>query len=154
MNDSGRGGCRTLVVRVQGRACALPLVNVIETMRPLPIEPMAGVPAFVCGISLVRGAPTPVVDLGALLGTLNGTRTRFVTVRLGDRQVALSVSEVVGIRELDASTLQKLPPLVQRASGDVIEQIGALDAQVLAVLRAGWELPEEVWQALTPGEVA
>ena len=51
-----------LVVMVGARACAIPLDHVAETMRPLPIEPVAGTPGFVRGVSVIRGAPTPVVD--------------------------------------------------------------------------------------------
>jgi purine-binding chemotaxis protein CheW len=138
---------RTLVVSVQTRVCAVPLIHVIETMRPLLIEPVAGAPSFVRGVSVIRGVPTPVVDLGTLLGTSGGGR-RFVTLRLGHRQVALSVDTVLGVRELEASTVKELPPLLQGVSQDAIEAIGTLDHQVLIVLSAGWQLPTEVLQAL------
>jgi chemotaxis signal transduction protein len=55
------------VVMVGARACAFPLHHVAETMRPLPIESVAGTPSFVRGVSVIRGVPTPVVDLKALL---------------------------------------------------------------------------------------
>ena len=145
---------RTLVVEVQGRLCALPLTHVMEIMRPLPVEPIPAVPSFVRGISLIRGIPTPVVDLGVLLGMPSGIADRFVTLRLGDRQVALSVDSVLGVRELDMSKIRELPLLLQGASKDVIEAMGTLDEQLLVVLCAGWELPDEVWQTLTAQEVA
>jgi purine-binding chemotaxis protein CheW len=63
---------RSLVVGVKGRLCAVPLTHVIEIMRPLPVEPISDVPLFVQGVSIIRGIPTPVVDLGALLGAPNG----------------------------------------------------------------------------------
>jgi purine-binding chemotaxis protein CheW len=139
---------RNLVVRVQTRVCAVPLTHVVETMRPPPVEALAGMPAFVRGVSIIRGVPTPVVDLGAVLGALGGIAQRLVTLRLGDRQVALSVDAVLGVRDLDFSAIQELPPLLRGASTDVIEAIGTLDEQFLMVLRAGWELPDDVWQAL------
>ena len=58
-----------LVVLVGARACAFPLRHVAETLRPLPIKPVAGTPGFVRGVSVIRGTPTPVVDLKALLET-------------------------------------------------------------------------------------
>lgn len=154
MNDSVLNGGRTLIVRVQTRVCALSLVHVIEIMRPLPVEPFAGAPSFVLGVSIVRGVPTPVVDLASIFGTSGSVPGRFVTLRLGDRQVALSVDAVLGIRDLDGAKVQALPPLLQEASKDLIEAIGTLDAQILMVLRAGWELPNEVWQNLAVGEVS
>jgi purine-binding chemotaxis protein CheW len=154
MADALSKQSRTLVVGVKGRLCAVPLTHVIETMRPLPVEPVSNVPSFVQGISIIRGIPTPVVDLGALLGTPNGVADRFVTLRVGERQVALCVGSVLGVRELDTSKIGKLPPLLQGASKDVIEAMGMLDEQLLVVLCAGWEIPDEVWQALTAQEVA
>ena len=73
-----------LVVTVGARACAIPLQHVAETMRPLPIEPVAGTPGFVRGVSVIRGAPTPVVDLRALLENVPNSVTygRFVTMKL------------------------------------------------------------------------
>jgi len=122
-------------------------------MRPLPVEPISGVPSFVQGISIIRGIPTPVVDLGSVLGSPSERAERFVTVRAGDKQVALSVNAVLGVRDLDTiMTIRELPPLLQRASKDTVETIGTLDEQVLMVLRTGWELPDEVWQALTAQE--
>src|SRR5207249_3999514 len=118
MADDTPSGSRVLIVAVQSSVCALPLMHVIETMRPRPIEPVACALSFVRGISIIRGAPTPVVDLGALLGTSDGAPGRFVTLRLAGRQVALAVDAVVGVREFDALTLQKLPPLLAGASKD------------------------------------
>jgi purine-binding chemotaxis protein CheW len=122
-------------------------------MRPLPVEPIPGVPSFVQGVSVIRGIPTPVVDLGAVLGSPSERTERFVTIRVGEKQVALSVNAVLGVRDLDTiMTIRELPPLLQRALKDVVEMIGTLDEQVLLVLQTGWELPDEVWQALTAQE--
>jgi purine-binding chemotaxis protein CheW len=127
----------------------LPLAQVIETMRPLRVELIAGVPSFVRGVAIIRGILTPVVDLGAVLGAPEEAAERFVTVRAGDKQVALSVSAVLGVRDLDALTMiHELPPLLRGATREVVETIGTLDEQFLVVLQAGWELPDEVWLAL------
>jgi purine-binding chemotaxis protein CheW len=154
MTRHAASGSRALVVRVQTCVCAVSLMHVVEIMRPLPVEPIAGMPSFVRGVSIIRGVPTPVVDLGVVLGTAGGVAERFVTLRLGDRQVALSVGAVLGVRELDVSKIQELPPLLQGASKDVIEAMGTLDEEILMVLQASWELPDQVWQALTAQEVA
>ena len=154
MTEGTPSGTRVLIVQVQAGSCALPLMHVTETMRPLPIESIACALPFVRGISIIRGAPTPVVDLGVLLGTSDGAPGRFVTLRLGGRQVALSVNAVEGIRALDALTLQRLPPLLHGVSQEIIEAIGTLDEQMLIVLRSGWQLPESVWQAVAAREVA
>ena len=52
-----------LVFRVLTFHCALPLEHVSETMRPLPVEPIAGVISPVAGVAIIRGGPVPVVDV-------------------------------------------------------------------------------------------
>jgi purine-binding chemotaxis protein CheW len=148
-------GVRTasLIVRASSRAFAIPIPYVVETMRPLPIDPIAGVPTFLLGLSVIRGAPVPVVDLGAVAGLgRGGTVSRFVTLRLGERRVALAVGAVVGMRDLVGVGVGEMPPLLREASADVIEAIGVLDAQLLLVLRASRLLPEEIWQKLSSFE--
>lgn len=139
-----------LIVMVGARACAFPLQHVVETMRALPIQAVAGTPGFVCGVSVVRGAPTPVVDLKALLenGENSASYGRFVILKLGDRRVAIGVDSVVGLRNLDAVELGALAPLLRDVSADFIESFGTRDAQLLLLLRAARIVPDEVWTSL------
>ena len=106
------------VVMVGARACAFPLHHVAETMRPLPINPVAGTPSFVRGVSVIRGTPTPVVDLKALLENSDNSPGygRFVSLKLDDRRVAIGVDSVVGLRHLDSAQLGELPPLLRDVS--------------------------------------
>lgn len=140
--------CLVLIARLDSCACAIALTNVIETMRPLPVNSIAGMPAFVQGLALIRGQATPVVDLGLMLGKPASVSTRFVTLRTGNRQVALAVGDVLDIRPLDAALLPELPPLLHGAPDDAIAAVSRLDDQLLLVLRDGWMLPDAIWQSL------
>ena len=131
-----------LVVSVGARSCAIPLSQVVETMRALPVEAIAGSPPYVLGVAIVRGAPIVVVSLAALVGsTGRAAPTRFVTVRAGARHVALAVDGVEGVAELDAARLAVMPPLL----GDIatIESLGARDERLLVVLDGARLLPDE-----------
>jgi purine-binding chemotaxis protein CheW len=143
-----------LVVTVGTRACAIPLLHVGETMRPLAIQPVAGTPGFVRGVSVIRGAPTPVIDLKALLehGDNSATYGRFVTIKLGERRVALGVDGVVGLRDLDSARLEDLPPILRDVAADLIAAIDTRDARLLVVLRAARIVPDEVWTTLAAAE--
>jgi purine-binding chemotaxis protein CheW len=137
-----------LLCRARERLCALPIEHLLETMRPLPIEPFPGVPGFVSGLSIVRGTAVPVIDLGALLGSLEPPNaTRFVTVKVASRQVSLAVEEVVGICELPG-TLSALPPLLGDAAGDAVSAVATLDAGLLLVLQAARLVPDSLWETL------
>lgn len=130
------------------RLCALAAEYVEESMRPLPVQPLPGLPRFVCGTAIVRGTPTPVVDLRELLGDeTERPPLRMLSVRAGaHRRVGLLVDEVVGLRE--ALSVEMLPPLLSDAAPGVVEHLGRLDRELLTVLRAGSLLPEEVWAHL------
>src|SRR5436853_466591 len=108
-------GGLSLFCRVNTRLCALPLESIVETTRPLPCEPVAGTPAFVLGLSVIRGVAVPVVDAGQLLSGQRSAPSRFVVLKVGDRRVALAVEAVVGVRSVGALALQDLPPLVRSA---------------------------------------
>jgi purine-binding chemotaxis protein CheW len=145
-----------LVCRVRSRFCALPVADVEETMRPLPIDLRFGssAPPFVLGVATVRGVPTPVVDAAALIGAADeadAAPTRFVVLRVGERRVALAVEGVVGLRLLPAAALHPLPPLLNEANTDAVAAIASLDAALLLVLRGGRMLPDAVGAATTAG---
>jgi purine-binding chemotaxis protein CheW len=139
-----------LICRSDTRLCALPLASVAETMRPLPLEPLAAMPAFVLGVSVIRGAPVPVVDAAALLGT--GTSVspqRVVTLKVGERHVGLAVDGVIGVHVIPAATLDDVPPLL-RETDDVVSAISTLDSRLLLVLQGACIVPDTVWAAIAP----
>lgn len=127
---------------------AVRLADVVETMRPLAIEPLTGAPAFVLGVSIIRGAPVPVVDAGALVGAGPSPCRRLVALRVDRRAVALGVDDVVGVRAIAGPTLRDLPPLLGEARADGIASLGSLDRELLLVLHAARILPEAVWASV------
>ena len=142
----------SLIVTSSSKAYAIPIAHVVETMRPLPVEPVAGMPSFLLGVSVIRGAPVPVVDLEVVVGVGRSEVSRFVLLSLGERRVAVAVGSVVGMRELDAASIEEMAPLLRDACAEVIQGIGVLDAGLLVVLRATRLLPEEIWQKLSNRE--
>jgi purine-binding chemotaxis protein CheW len=139
----------TLAIRVGARICAIPLSDVVEIMRPLPIEAWIGTTDVVRGLSVIRGVPVPVVDLGRLVGASgNCLSTRFVAIRVGERLVALAVDAVLDIREFDPTVRTQMPPLLSDACTDLVESVGALDTELFTVLKSCSIVPETIWDAL------
>ncbi len=144
-----------LLLRVPGAVCAFPIREVIETMRPLPIEPLANLPEFVLGVALIRGSVVPVIDLKAVFEAhASEPPMRFVTIRVGERCVALAVQSVVGVVDLGKYTLEEMPPLLKSARPDVIQAIGVLDSELLMVLRTSRLVQESAWKAIDKCEAA
>jgi purine-binding chemotaxis protein CheW len=133
--------------------CALPLEEVEETMRPLPVAPVSAAPVFVRGVSLVRGAPAPVVSLASLLGGAvtegeGGAGRRFVSLRVPEGRMALDVDEVHGLRWMEESGLDSVPPLLRATASGHLQHLGSFDGRLLALLGTSRLLPEELWRRL------
>jgi purine-binding chemotaxis protein CheW len=146
MTDGG-----SLIVTTGSRSAAIALATVVEIMRDLPVETLGDQPPFVLGLSIIRGAPTPVVHLGRLLGEDRTQTRRFVRLRLGERSAAIAVASVRGVKLLDATDLTRLPPLLGPDNAELVDAVGRLDSELLFVLRTGRIVPESVWTALAQG---
>jgi purine-binding chemotaxis protein CheW len=145
-------GAAWLICRIGRPLCAVPLAHVIEIMRRLPIEVVAGAPPYVHGLCIIRGAPVPVVDLGILVGDEATRANRLVTIRANGRTIALAAEEVLGIRAIGTETFKELPLLLREAAAETIAAIGTLDAELLYVLRAARIVPPDVLDHLIATE--
>ena len=133
---------------------ALPLAQVIETMRVLPTVALASMPSYLLGMSTIRGEAIPVIDLAGVVGTAPaGLLGRYITLRVGKRMAAAAVEGVIGVRTLRPETLDTLPPLLCDAQHEVVTAITLLDADLLLVLHSAHLIPEPVWATLTSGSV-
>jgi purine-binding chemotaxis protein CheW len=143
-NDLDCGGRTSwLVCRAGGHLCALPLAEVAETMRPLPLEQVSGAPPAMHGLSIIRGLPVPVVDLGLMLGAAASEPGRLVTVKVSARTVALALDSVVGIWAIEREECTALPPLL-RDAGETVSAIGSRDAELLLFLSAARTITPEM----------
>jgi purine-binding chemotaxis protein CheW len=154
VSPSSLQGRSLLLCRVGSRLVGLPLEHVAETMRMLPLEPLAGAPAFVSGVSFIRGETVPVVHAGLLLGAAEASPSRLVSLEIGDRRIALAVDAVLGIRALTGDALRALPPLLANASGGAISAVGALDSELLLVLESARLVPDSAWPAFDERQAA
>jgi purine-binding chemotaxis protein CheW len=140
-----------LLVGVSDLTCAIPLTSVSETMRALPCSTLAGVPSYVRGASIIRGAPLPVVDLAVLLGrSALESPGRYVVLR-GSSPVALAVSDVLGLRALSRLSLAEVPRLLRDVGKQHVGSLAALDAELVPVLTETIVLPDEVLRATAGG---
>jgi purine-binding chemotaxis protein CheW len=142
-----------LVCRIGTIPCALPLVGVLETLRPLAFETLTGAPAFVAGLAIIRGAPVPVIAGHYLVGSAPAAIGRWVVLRAGSHRVALGVDEVIGISPLAAADVDAMPPLLRQSSA-IVAQMGARDGELLLVLDATRVIPSELFELLEMRRVA
>lgn len=137
-----------ILCRVGRRVCGLPLGCITETMRVLPVTPLADPGGLVRGASIIRGVPVPVIDAGALFGEPQAAPRRLVTIKVGERLVALAVDAVLGASDIAGQAQQELPPLLHEAAADAVRSIGILDGEFLLCLDASRLIPDSVFDAL------
>jgi purine-binding chemotaxis protein CheW len=153
MNMADATPASWLICRIGGSFCALRTDAVVEIMRMLPIEELAGAPDYVRGLSIIRGVPAPVVDAGAIIGHGAGEPTRLIAVKAAARIIALAVDGVIGITAIAAETFGELPPLLRDAATDAIAAIGVRDGELLVFLRGGRLVPDDVLARLDDARV-
>jgi purine-binding chemotaxis protein CheW len=139
------GEHNALVFRAGPLLCALRLDEVIETMRPLANQPIAGTPAFVIGICIMRGIPTLVIDVARLLGDATAEVSRFISVRTERGPVAFATGAIEGVRTVSAQSTQYSPALLGDAAGRLIAAVGTIDAAPVLLLPTMRLVPDEVW---------
>jgi purine-binding chemotaxis protein CheW len=126
----------------------LPLAQVIEIFRPLPIQSIGDAPAFVLGLSRVRGLPVPVVDLRLLLGAEPDQEAgRLVHLNVSGRRLALAVDQVLGLCGVPEADAQDLPPLLEPGS-PAVGALASLDGALLLLLSTSRLFPVEWMPAL------
>lgn len=127
---------------------AMPIKDIIEILRVLPVEPITGVPPYVSGLSVIRGAAVPVVDVGLLIHGQATRSGRLVALKAGERSIALHVESVIGVRTFDTDAFELLPPLLRDAAAESIATVAVLDAELLLTLNAARIVPKDVFEGL------
>ncbi|HEY0001213.1 MAG TPA: chemotaxis protein CheW [Actinoplanes sp.] len=140
-------GMTSLVFRAGSLLCAIGLDEVVETMRPLETRPLAGTPAFVLGISVLRGVPTPVIDVARLLGGGPAEPERYVAVRTERGAMALATGVILGIRAIDAEAPGGHPALLAGGNSRLVAGVATIGAEPLLLLQSMRAVPDEVWEA-------
>ena len=130
-----------LVASLDHLSWALPVSQVIEVMRPLPVAPAPGAPGAVAGTAMIRGEPTPIVDLRRLVGAAPSPPSRFIVVRAERRRVALAVDHVPGVERIPPGALEAAPHLLSRAAPDALEAVTSLHGELLHILRSARLIP-------------
>jgi purine-binding chemotaxis protein CheW len=137
-----------LIVRAADRLCGLPLTSVVEIMRPLPVQELAGLPAYLCGLAVIRGEPTAVVDVSTLLTGVSDTRVgRFLSMRSTGKPFVLAVEAVLGTGVVDAGTARALPELLEPAR-DLVDSVATLGKELLTVLKSSDGFGDELWAGI------
>lgn len=147
-----RDGERWLLVTAPPLRVAIPITRVEETMRPLPTASFAGAPAWLRGVSTIRGEACPVIALDHLLtGKAGADPTRFVTLSDHGRRVALAVAAVVGVASLPEAG--RGSELARAFTPEHLTELRAADGGLVGVLSEVRLVDDETWALLETEDV-
>ena len=132
----------SLVFGVGELLCALALRDVVETIRPLPVQPLAGTADVLLGVSVIRGLAVPVVDTARLLGAAAERPCRFVTTRTEQGPLAYATGPVRGVLPGEPDPAPPPPPVLAAAAPRLVAAVGVLDSQPLLFLRGAGLIAE------------
>src|SRR6202012_4989762 len=121
-----------LLVSIGTRTCAFPLADVSETMRVLKTAPLPDAPAFISGVTTIRGNLTLVVSAQALLSEAGAESGRMVVLKAGARKFAITVSDVAGIAELDDEAGAQLAPMLPNLTSEYVDRLLKLESSFAA----------------------
>ena len=132
--DGARG---VVAVRIGAQEFALDIMAVREIRGWTPPIPLPRAPAYMQGVSDLRGVVIPIIDLGARLGlkAIEATATSVVIVtEIRDRLAGLVVDGVSDLIDVDAGRLQPTPESGSSDPNEVIEGIFEIDGRILALI--------------------
>ncbi|HET6337902.1 MAG TPA: chemotaxis protein CheW [Polyangiales bacterium] len=144
-----------LLCQVDASYLAIPISHVIEVTRPLGVTRLPDAPSWVAGVAVLRGIATPVIDARKLLagaaesGEVRSPpppASRWVSLRIDDRRVALAVDAVLRAHSLAPDMRHAVPPLL--GSTRAITALGTLDQKLLMVLAGAQLLASEAFASM------
>lgn len=139
--DSGsmNSGVKHVLFVLNGSQYAVPMENVLELQRLPRITSLPSVPAWLRGVTNLRGEVLSVVDLRSLLGLPTAethVSQRLVVVRSMLEEIATGwiVDQVVGMRRLATEDMQPSTTLATGAATRFVSGLVDYDGQLIAVL--------------------
>ena len=112
-----------LVFVLQTERFAIPLNQVVEIIKPLPLTPVPHSSSFLQGIFNLRGLIVPLYDLRRLLfqqeenhQSMDISAVRYVLLKSGRLVLAVSCDRLEGIIPIDAAQCEGLPRQIRGIS--------------------------------------
>lgn len=101
-----------MMFRLGEQQFGLPLEMIDEVRRrPSRLTRLPKAPAFVLGVTNIRGRAVPVIDQGDRFGASASQRRHLIVARSGILQGAFLVDALLGVTRVPASMLTDIPPV-------------------------------------------
>lgn len=139
---SGTGGVvageeQVVVLDLAGESYGVEIGKVQEIIRMQPVTIVPNGPAFVEGITNLRGRVIPVLDLRKRFGLAAGAatrRSRIVVAELGEHTVGLIVDGVSEVLRVPAEAIEPPSSLVTTAESAFVRGVAKLEERLVLLL--------------------
>ena len=131
------GEQQVVVLDLGGEAYGIEIGRVEEIIRMQPITRIPNGPAFIEGVTSLRGRVIPVLDLRKRFGLPASEptrRSRIVVGELGEHTVGLVVDGVSEVLALPAGAVEPPSTLVMSGDSAFLRGVARLDAQLILLL--------------------
>lgn len=108
-----------LSFRLGGEEYALPVAEVREVLKVVPLTSVPNTPDYIPGIISHRGTMLPILDLRKRFGlatAVNDEKSRIVIVSSNDEEVGLLVDRVTGVFRILPNEIKPAPENIEQGS--------------------------------------
>ncbi len=113
------------------------IASVVEIIKLQPITAVPRAPAFVEGVTNLRGKVLPVIDLHKRFGLPPADLTkhaRIVVAQINGTPVGMVVDAVIEVRQVDEQAIEPPSPLVTTVDSSFITGIAKVDERLIILL--------------------
>lgn len=136
-----------LVFLLDTQEFAIAIKYVVDIINIQPLTRVPNVPAFVKGITNLRGQVIPIIDVRLRFGKEAqeyNDRTCIIVVEVGELSVGMIIDQVLEVITLDDDHISPPPAFNQSAEAPFIQGIGQHNGQVKLILNCHSVLDEEL----------
>jgi purine-binding chemotaxis protein CheW len=148
---SGADERQIVVFRLGAELYGVEIARVHEIIRMQPVTRVPRAPAFVEGVTNLRGQVIPVVDLRRRFGLPEVERTRasrIVVVDIGDQVAGVIVDGVSEVLRVSTASIEPPSPVVQGIDSEYLHGIAKLSERLVILLDLDRVLAREEHRAL------
>lgn len=128
---------QVVIFELGGEQFGVEIGAVESIVQMLPVTHVPQAPAFVRGVTNLRGRVLPVLDLYARFGLSdpgNSKERRIVVVHCGGTEAGIIVDGVSEVMTLDPAQVEPPPPLTRTAASEFVSGIAKLGERIVILL--------------------
>ncbi|PWH13437.1 MAG: chemotaxis protein CheW [Anaerolineae bacterium] len=128
---------QVVIFELGGEQFGVAISAVESIVQMLPITHIPQAPAYVRGVTNLRGRVLPVLDLHTRFGLkpkADSKQQRIVVLQWGNTEAGIIVDAVTEVITLDPAQVEPPPPLTRTVASEFVEGIAKLGERMVILL--------------------